>query len=307
MLAVSLSLPSVAFAEPTTAQLQEARKLFQAGLDREEKGDWSGALALFRRVAEVKANHIVHFHIALCLEKSGHLVESMAEFAIAKTTAEREGGTDADLTIANSKKHVDALRARTPSVHVVVKDATVFIDGAPVANALVSSPIQLDPGEHVISVRADGKKPFETKVTLVDGVTVPVEITPSLEPLPAKKSPPKSAPLVTTTKELPPDRTAAWIATGGAIVAFAGAGVFFALRGSTLSELDGACDGNRAQCDPSKRDLESRGKTYTIVGDVLLGVGAIAAGTAIVLFTTGDRSKVTAGVGGNGLMIAGRF
>ena len=37
-LSLSLAVPSLAFAEPTTAQLQEARKLFQAGLDREEKG-----------------------------------------------------------------------------------------------------------------------------------------------------------------------------------------------------------------------------------------------------------------------------
>jgi hypothetical protein len=302
-LALSLALPSVAIAEPTSAQLQEARKLFQAGLEKEEKGDWTGALALFRRVAEVKANHIVHFHVALCLEKTGRLVEAMAEFAVAKTMAEREGGTDADLTMANAKKHVDALRARTPSVLVVVEGASVFVDGTKIENALVSSPIPLDPGEHRVEVRADGKKPFETKVNLVDGVTAPVKVEPVLEPLPEKKPQP-IAPIVT---EAPPDRTGAWIATGGAVAALAGAGVFFALRGSTLSELDGACDGNRAQCDPGKRDLESRGKTYTIVGDVLLGVGALAAGTAIVLFSTGKTRKVTAGMTGSGLVLAGHF
>jgi hypothetical protein len=304
VLALSLALPSVALADPTSAQLNEARKQFQAGLEREEKGDWAGALSLFRKVAEVKANRIVHFHIALCLEKTGKLIDAMAEFAVAKTMAEREGGTDADLTMANAKKHMDALRARTPSVLVAVKGASVFVDGAKIENSLVSSPIPLDPGEHAIEVRADGRKPFATKVTLVDGVTTPVRVEPVLEPLPEKKVAPPPKPIVV---DAPPDRTGAWIATGGAVVALAGAGVFFALRGSTLSELDGACDGNRAACDPSKRDLESRGKTYTITADVLLGVSAIAAGTAIVLFTTGDKRKVSAATTGTGLVVGGSF
>lgn len=301
-------------AEPSSTELAAARKRFVEGIQREEAGDWAGALEIFREVAAVKANHIVRFHLALCLEKTGRLVDALEAFAQAKVQAEKEGGTDAELTIANAKKHVDALRARIPSVRVDrphAAGATIAIDGAP---ALFEAAIPLDPGVHRVQVAAPGHLAFVSTVTLVDGAIEPVVVTPTLVKVAAAAPVASSAP----TRDVPPragTSTWTWIAAGASVASLAGASVLYALRASTLAELDASCAPDRSACDPAKRGLEDRGRGYTIAGNVLLGVGAAAATAAIVLFATepskagGNSSafSVRAGITPFGAAVQARF
>ncbi|MEO7096259.1 MAG: hypothetical protein ABI175_23570, partial [Polyangiales bacterium] len=87
-LAASLSLARLpffvgvplAFAEATTAELTAARELFDEGLKLEEKNQWQPALDRFRKVAAVKATPAVRFHMGLCLENLGKLVDALNEF-----------------------------------------------------------------------------------------------------------------------------------------------------------------------------------------------------------------------------------
>ena len=58
---VSLSCAALAQADDVSA----ARKNFELAIHHEEKGDWAGALALMRKVALVKTNHIVRFHLVI--------------------------------------------------------------------------------------------------------------------------------------------------------------------------------------------------------------------------------------------------
>lgn len=282
-----------------SGDLAAARKLFDEGIKREEAGDWPTALAKFREVAAIRLNHIVRFHIALCLEKTGKLVDALSEFSLAKVQAEKEGGTDAELTIANATKHIDVLRARVPSVRVerptVV--AVVTIDGAP---ALFDSATLLDPGAHVIEVRAETYKPFMKRVLLVDGVRESMVIAPVLEPIAIAKPPP---PVVV---DAPPNRTATYVLSGIGIASVAAAGVFYGLRAATLSELDGTCV-DRADCDPSKRALDDRGRRYTLAGNVLLGVGVACVATAVVLIVLEPRRKTTVAVGAGTITLSAVF
>lgn len=295
---VSPSLPRVARAEPTAAELHTARKLFEKGIQQEEALDWGGALDTFRKVAAIKTNHIVRFHVALCLEKTGRLVDALNEFALAKTQAEHEGGTDAELTIANSTKHAAALRARIPTVRVKRPDAaaaTLHIDGAPVATSLFGAEIPLDPGAHAVEVRADGYIPYRKKVTLVDGAPTPIDLAPTLVKIAEEPKPHPTLPVAG------PDYTAAWIMGSIGVAALTGAGVAYVVRSSALREVDASCDANRENCDPGTRSIDERGRTATVVGNVLLGVGVAAAATTLVLIVLEparkDAPRVTAAVG----------
>lgn len=282
---VAMSAP--AFAE----DIAKARKLFAKGLAQEEAGGWAEALVTFREVAAIKTNHIVHFHIALCLEKTGKLVEAIEQFALAKAQAEKEGGTDAELTVANAKKHLDLLRQRVPAVRVSkppAAGARLLVDGVPASFGAV---IPLDPGAHTIAVEAPEHARFEQTLTMVDGTTAPVEVLPRL--VRTAEPPPPSKPPLLTTDAPPPDRTWTWVLGGFGAASLAASGVFYGLRASTLNELEAACDANGEHCDPSKRGLDERGRTYTIAGNVLLGVGVASVGAAITIaaLTPGKSSR----------------
>lgn len=273
---VAVSAP--AFGE----DIAKARKLFTKGLEQEEAGAWSEALATFREVATIRTNHIVRFHIALCLEKTGKLVESIEQFSLAKAQAEKEGGTDAELTVANAKKHLDALRGRVPSLRVskpAAPGARLSIDGDA---ASFDAAIPLDPGVHVVVVEAPEHARFEQRVTLVEGVATPAAVEPKLVPVAATAPAPR--PSVPVGPDVAaPGRTWSWVLGGVGVASLAGAGVFYGLRASTLNELEAACDANREHCDPSKKGLDDRGRSYTIGGNVLLGVGVVAVGAAITI------------------------
>lgn len=268
----------VVLATPVLADdLATARKLFEQGIKQEEGGDWGAALATFEKVAAIKSNHIVRFHVALCLEKTGKLVDALNEFARAKVQAEKEGGTDAELTITNARKHIEAIRARVPTVRVTkpgVVGASLSIDGGA---ALFDTDLPFDPGEHAIEVRAPERKTFTAKVSLIEGRGATIE--PMLEPLPT----PMPSPRRVSTEDVPRDRTWSYVLGGIGAASLAASGLFYSFRASTLSDLADACDANREQCDPSKRSLDERGRNYTIAANVLLGVGVVAATTAIAL------------------------
>ncbi len=278
--------PLPALAQPSAAELAAARDLFEDGLKREEKGDFEGALANFRRVAAVKTTPAVRFHVALCLEKTGHLVDALNEFE--RALSDVNGDTSApSATIAkNAGNHVTDLRARIPRLLVRMPDgaegAVVEIDGTTIVPSLLGIALPYDPGTHVVTARAEGKHPFEQKVELVErGEQVEVAVTLTAE---ETKSVEKKTVAVETheSPSWPWPFIAAGIGAGAAI----GAGVMYYQRSSTIRQLDDTCGLDRTRCPESKSYLEDRGKTYTSAGNVLLGVSAVAFGAAVVLFVT---------------------
>jgi hypothetical protein len=64
-----------------------------------------------------------------------------------------------------------------------------------------------------------------------------------------------------------------------------------ALRSSTISELDGIC--RDRVCPDAQRAEVTRGKTYTVLADLLLGVGVVAIGTSAVLILVAPSSSAS--------------
>ena len=86
-LTLPLLLAAPCMAEPTRAELVAARDMFGEARDEEKAGNWTKALTLFEAVAKVKLTPQVRFHIALCEEQTGKLLEALNDFERARTLA----------------------------------------------------------------------------------------------------------------------------------------------------------------------------------------------------------------------------
>ena len=277
-------------AQATEGELAAARNLFDEALTLEDAGRWADALERVKKVAAVKTPAAVRFHLALCNEKLGHLVAAFNEFRRAEADAAAEGSPDAKRIEANSRKHAEDLKARIPTLILRlpagVQGVEAKIDGALIGPALFGAPIPLDPGSHTIDVRAASRTPFSEVVVLAEretGRVVVVRLAPRPEETSAVEATTSGSPW-------------SWIALGIGATSLAGAGVMYGLRASAISDLDSACAPSRSQCPDDKSELHQRGKAYNLVGNVLLGVGIVAAGTSVALFVLGP-SKSSSSLG----------
>jgi hypothetical protein len=139
-----------------------------------------------------------NFEEAQLKEKRGKLVEAEQLYA-ACADAKCPGMIRSDCSARR-----DEMIRRIPTITVVVRDAAgndltayVEIDGKPVTDRAHAQPI--DPGEHTINYRPEGKKPATQKITVVEGekarvITITArdgEDASSASPSPSSPAPPK--------------------------------------------------------------------------------------------------------------------
>jgi len=180
---------------------------------------------------------------------------------------------------------LDGKGADVSSVKIYVDD-TLLLDG------LDGRPVELDPGKYhfrfilpdntELSVDALVREGEKNRVV---GVRAPEEKTPVVSapsaatgPAPIE-SPPK--PLETSTP------VGAWIATGVAVVGFGTFGTFAMLGNADKNKLND-CAPNCAESEHDRRDSL---KTKYLVADVGLGVGAVSAIVAGILFLSSGPSE----------------
>ena len=281
--------------QPSAAELTAARDLFAQGVKLEESHDWAAALERFRAVAAVKKTPAVYFHLGLCLENTGKLVEALDDFQRATDGAAVDPTPDGSLIASKAKKHVVELEARVPRLILradpPLPGLRVTIDGLDVEASVAANGIPLDPGKHVVAAKAEGHLPYETKIELFERAP-PREMIVALAVDPDARKPP---PLV-VAPTIAPEKARGpwpWIFGATAVASFATAGVMYGLRASAISDLEGACSTGHTDCPPSKRSVYDRGKTYTTVGNVFLGVGAVAFTTSVLLFVLTPTSRET--------------
>jgi hypothetical protein len=131
------------------AETRSLRLLFAQGLALEGAGRWADALDRFKDVARVRPTANVKFHIALCLDRLGRLLQAEQAYHDASNAAR---GTTPEV-IAEIEAHLLDLDARMPRLMIGVVGATesiaVRLDGAPVQP---SKMLRADPGPHVAVV-----------------------------------------------------------------------------------------------------------------------------------------------------------
>jgi hypothetical protein len=325
-LLASLVAPSVARADPAS----DAKDLFSQGRDLRARGNCADAVGLFRKASELYPAGLGSLrNLAECEEQLGHFASSrrawldLKRALITEDAHKYEGWSqDADQAAARLAPKIAKL---TIDVNAVGPDGSaadpkavdVTLDGEPLALTLLGTPLERDPGRHV--VRASGarvREPQQKALDLVAGDTARVALRVVVTP--AKVDPndvvPTASPAEPANQPASPvdddaeqartlRRTIGWVAVGGGAALLVGAGVSLVVRQSALNQVNNQCP-TQTGCSPSLASTANQGQTASILFDVLGPVGLVAAGVGVALVLTSKPASpstglvITPGLGG---------
>ena len=174
--------------------------MFSEARRAEEAGKWSEALLKLKAVASVKMTPQVRFHLGLCQEHTGHLVEALNSFEVARAEAADQGVA---AVVDEARDHAASVRGRVPKLLIVLPagaDAKVEVDGQVISSGLLARALPFDPGRHTIAASSPGQA-FSREVTIsekeekrieVAFTSVPLAAAPKVAPA-AAPPPPSSA------------------------------------------------------------------------------------------------------------------
>lgn len=299
----------------------DAKDLFARGRDLRTAGDCASAAPLFRKAYELYPAGLGSLrNLAECEEQLGHFASSRRswlDLSRALVTqdpkdAQKYEGWKADATQAAARLApklasvtIDLSATGTDGAAADAKGVDVTLDGESVAPAIVGTPLERDPGRHVVKAAgARVKQPQQQIVDLAPGdtkrVSLRVVVTPDTSGGAAKVTTGPQLPDTPKTTDDTTDhgrasrRTAGWIALGVGAASLIGAGVALAVRQSAQGQIDGSCP-SHDNCSPSLRDVQSRGQTASILFDVFGALGVVAAGGGLALVLTSSPQAQQSG------------
>jgi hypothetical protein len=279
----SLNTLSAEATSPT--KLKRAREQFSQALSLQTGGDWAGALTLLNEVLAVKATPQVRFNLALCEEHLGRLVAALGDYKLAAADAPADPSNKLGREIG---ARLTALAARVPRVVVqrglAAESASVALDGVLLGDSVLAGPLLIDPGPHVVEASAAGFVPFKQSFRGSEGRTESIRIDLTAEP--AKVDPPRAGSLPAAGAEpraLPSLATVGFVVGGVGVASLVASAAMFYARHATISDLDKLCGNDRRACPETSRATIDRGKLYTTLGELTLGVGAVGVGVGAAL------------------------
>jgi hypothetical protein len=315
-LALSVVLFSApAFAAPTAAQRETARRLMDEGKEKTRAGDLTRALEAYRKANDLMKVPTTGYALARAHLALGHLVEAR-DVALEVVRLPRESNEPAVFDDARKKsKELEAsLKPRIPTVKIIIKGGPatrVTVDDGEVAQLLLGEPVAVNPGKHVVVAKnADGVA-ASADVDLAERDAKEVDLS-----LPAAKPVVVSAPVpeAKPKDEAPRERSdaATGLIYGGFGLAAAGlvvGAVTGAIAFSKADTVKGQCE-NKI-CDPAaKSDLDGASSMATIstIGFVAAGVGAACGMIGLILpKSSPSGSALQWNVGPAGAEVRGTF
>lgn len=302
----------VLHAQPTAVQKETARELMAEGRELRDKGDSEAALTRFGAADSLMGVPTTGFEVAATQAQLGRLVEARETLrrvlAIAQSPDDPEPFNEArSKARALDQQLLARIAGLRFSIRGVAPDAVieVTVDGEPVPKAVLSLPLRVNPGHHVIVARAAGRE-VRREVSTAEGQTSAVELelgggaTPMAAAEPGVAAPPAkaSSPVqpVAARNGLP---TLAYVGGG---VALAGAVVGSIAGISAISHKNDAKKACVAgNCPPATwSDLDSAHAMATVstVGFVVAAVGVVVGAGAVLLDGdepgSGDRAFLVA-------------
>jgi hypothetical protein len=322
---LTLCLAARAAHADTPADRADAEALSRAAAVLFERGQYAHACAKYEASARLDPSARRFMTLAECQERAGMPARAWMSFGDAQDWAQSRG----DKAVAGSARdNAKRLEARLGRIEIVVppdneiEGLQIRRDGAPVSEAVLGVPVPVDPGVHVISAAAPGRRAWSTTIGLSPGKTTVSVIIPfldeagetalSFDPIPSSLPPvrpddreaersrdraPSSLPVAPARDaDFDPDRgktqrTVGWV-VGGTGLAGLAAGTIFALKvSSTHSSISDLC-GNPAMCQPSAREQIDTMRTQATAANFLFFGGlASLVGGVIVYFTAPSSQR----------------
>jgi hypothetical protein len=311
-------VPAVARADPAS----DAKDLFARGRDMRARGDCAGAAGLFRRAWETFPEGLGSLrNLAECEEQLGHFASSRRAWLDLKrgliTTSDHKydgWSQDADQAAA---RLAPKLATVTIDLNLVGPDGAattggkgvdVTMDGEPLATVLIGTPLERDPGRHVVRVGgARVHDPQQKALDLAAGDTKRVAMRVVVTP---DKSDPNDAAVPAAGgaqggSEPPIEdggasaratrRMIGWIAIGAGGASLVGAGISLGVRQAALNDVNGTC--HNGMCPNGWQSTVSRGDLAATLVNVLGAVGILGvAGGIVLLSTSADPATAHAGL-----------
>jgi len=193
----------------------EARTLFEDGVRMSREERWAEALDRFRRSRALVPRPSTLFNIAIALDRLGRARESIAAIDEYLTISDPVRD-EADRREAVRLRVEAQARLAHLTVAVVVADATVELDGAPIDPGTEQL---VDPGDHVLVANAPGYRTTRVSLTLAPGGHV--ERTLELARVVATTSAPEEPARGTSLLEDP----VFWAIAGGVVAVGLGVGI----------------------------------------------------------------------------------
>ncbi len=325
-LACSLAAPCLAQgAEPSAADKSEAKKAYTEARAKTKAGDHAGALPLYRRAHDLAPTPVTRLDLAQSLAAQGKLLEArklastVSELPISKTETDKSKAARKD-AVAAAAAWDKRLARVTLTFEPAAGETEVAIDGSLVSKELLTLPLELDPGEHVVVARR-GERSVERKLSLAEQASETVKLEFPEEPPPPAPDPPKPivAPPVERPEPKPPQPAPVRESEGlhasvPALFTISGVGfatgiVTGAVALSQVSDLEAGCPAER--CPPSQHGLLAAHQALTITSTVGFVLGGAAAGAGAIAWivdaTSEGTPKVAARWLGTGLALEGAW
>ncbi len=274
---------------PVKGDKKAAGAAFKKGKEAFEKKDFKTAKESFMEAEDILPAPTAEYYIGLSAEELGEWQEA------AKWYSKALDGKLKDDQAADAKARLEALNKKPAPVKVTSDPAgaTILVDGAAIPEKTPAD-IQLAPGTHKITLKAEGRKDLEqtVQVAAFTGATVSGTLEEALPATPepvaaAPTTPPPAAPVEPTPAPTPDTgkRDMTWVyVTGGAAVVALGVGTVFGLQAlSKKSDFDDAVTAGNAQ---AARDARDDGTRNALISDMGFGIGITLAVTSAVLFFT---------------------
>jgi hypothetical protein len=297
-----------------------AESKFNAGLRLFKAGKMADALPVFREVADGNGSPNARLYVGHCLQQLGKYVEAHKAFtAVVKQTTQR-GDTKYEPTREAALAQLGLLEPRVAKIVVSLADIpsglAVKLDGTPLEEKDLGSPIVVEPGAHKIEGSATDMAPVSRDVNVEAGESKATILTfkkAEMAPVaPAVAEPVTPKPEASPSKSSPM-RTAAFVAGG---VGVAGLTVFTIsglMAKSTFNRMSTTC-GAAGCSEPAQLDEIDKGKSQQTIANVGLVVGLVGLSAGAVLFiVSGKKSPdapavaITGLPGGGALSYSGKF
>ncbi|MCC6551595.1 MAG: hypothetical protein IT372_01065 [Polyangiaceae bacterium] len=301
---------------PSAAELASARKLFAQAIAAEDQEKWAEALEIYERVSRIAISPSLRYHMGVCHEELGDLVEAVNAYELAASSAaERREAALAK----ESRARLEKARARIAQVTIEVppdaEGLRIEIDGQAINPALAGTAIPINPGARRVVVRADNyPRAFVALVQAApgQGASVRADLG-ARRPRGAALAPVRPRPSPAPPAPEEPSLAPAFI-TGGVAVALAAGAVATGVAAYSVREDYLAKNANPAPGSLAERQsLREQGQALAITSTALTGGAVVAGAIATYLFwpSSSPRSKPSArvtpwvGPDGAGLGIGG--
>jgi len=325
VLSAIVTTSTITFAD-TISDAAAAEALFEGAKSLMRQGRYDEACPKLVESQRLDAGIGTLLALGLCYEKSGKTASAWATYREVVAAAQQAHQTDRKRI---AQEHANLLSKRLAYLTVIVPQAdgalasfVVERDGVVLTGASFGVAVPVNPGEHILIAKADGKKPAQVRVVVEEAARVSAEL-PLLEdePAPALAAEPqaestkeergqRSAPVTPDSRSNGTTHSAPWKAVGYAIggvgVLGVGLGVAFGLTASSAKER-ADCDA-AGFCDPDELATARHHATVATVG-FAVGGALIAGGLGLVLLSPNSSRPSTPSVAlrGTSLVIAGAW